>query len=231
MSEVQKYEPSQSLAGVMCKSEEGSWVDASDYDALAAECERWKTRCQYNADTAHSVAAERDAALAELAALKGGQDDADLAQRMKAAGMLSVAELMAGQPLDGFQRHAGVHDLATFAQWLEMRRTECLKMHARFQLEGREDDDELYEWVIAHSAVFNEAHINFKAAIAAPPAQASAWVPDGWKLVPVQMTESMLDAAWCACSGLDDGDIRDMWRAMLAAAPIPGASDGKGGES
>jgi hypothetical protein len=83
--------------------------------------------------------------------------------------MLSVAQLLAGAPLDAFVKHAGVNDLEAFGQWLEMRRAECLKMQARFQLDNREDD-ELYEWVTAHAAVFTEVHVNFKAVIASPPA-------------------------------------------------------------
>ncbi len=93
----------------------------------------------------------------------------DLDSRMRDAGMLSVAQLLAGAPLDAFVKHAGVNDLDTFGQWLEMRRAECLKMQARFQLDKREDD-ELYEWVTAHAAVFTEVHVNFKAVIANPPA-------------------------------------------------------------
>lgn len=88
----------------------------------------------------------------------------DLDQRMKAAGMLSVAELLAGAPLDAFMKHAGVNDLATFAEWLEMRRGECIRMHARYDLGERDKGDDLYEWTIAHAAVFNEVHINFRAA-------------------------------------------------------------------
>lgn len=85
-------------------------------------------------------------------------------ERMKAAGMLSVAELLAGAPLDAFMKHAGVNDMATFADWLEMRRAECVRMHARYDLGERDNGDDLYEWTIAHAAVFNEVHVNFKAA-------------------------------------------------------------------
>lgn len=88
-----------------------------------------------------------------------------LAERMKAAGMMTVDELIAGAPLDAFHRHAGVNSLETFGQWLEMRRREYASMQARRTLDKREDD-ELYEWVLAHAGVFGEAHINFKAAMA-----------------------------------------------------------------
>jgi hypothetical protein len=95
----------------------------------------------------------------------------DLDSRMRAAGMLTVADLLKGAPLDAFVKHAGVSDMGTFAQWLEMRRKECLEMQARFELDKRHND-ELYEWVFAHAAVFSEVHVNFKAARGAPPPDA-----------------------------------------------------------
>lgn len=89
--------------------------------------------------------------------------NARLDERLEAAGMLTVAQILAGAPLDAFIRHAGVHDLASFGQWLEMRRAESVRLQARFALDKR-DDDELYEWVIAHAAAFSEVAINFRAA-------------------------------------------------------------------
>lgn len=91
-------------------------------------------------------------------------DDA-LAERMKAAGMLTIEQMMAGAPLDTFMRHAQVTDLASFTQWVEMRRKETMAMQARLMLDKREDH-ELFEWAIAHAAVFGEVHVNLKAAIA-----------------------------------------------------------------
>ncbi|WNZ87595.1 hypothetical protein [Pseudomonas sp. P108] len=92
-------------------------------------------------------------------------NDAALTERMKAAGMMTAAEMMAGSPLDVFMRHAGVRDLDTFSQWLSMRREESVKLHARLVLEGREED-ELFDWVLSHSAAFGEVLANFKAAVA-----------------------------------------------------------------
>lgn len=89
--------------------------------------------------------------------------NASLDERLSAAGMLTVAQILAGAPLDAFIRHAGVHDLESFGQWLEMRRAETVRLQARFALEKR-DGDELYEWVIAHAAAFSEVAINFRAA-------------------------------------------------------------------
>ncbi|HCF2990413.1 hypothetical protein ACRCPT_06985 [Pseudomonas aeruginosa] len=99
-------------------------------------------------------------AIALATALDG---NARLDERLEAAGMLTVAQILAGAPLDAFIRHAGVRDLASFGQWLEMRRAESVRLQARFALEKR-DDDELYEWVIAHAAAFSEVAINFRAA-------------------------------------------------------------------
>lgn len=104
----------------------------------------------------------RAAARAMLAAAPQAEQD-NLDQRMKDAGMLSVTELLAGAPLDSFVKHVGVKDLDTFAEWLEMRRAECLKQVARYDLGERKEGDDLYEWAIAHAAVFSEVHINFKA--------------------------------------------------------------------
>lgn len=88
-----------------------------------------------------------------------------LDDRMKAAGMFTVAQLLAGAPLDAFVKHAGVHDIASFGQWAEMRRAEFLTLSARYEL-GDKPKDDLYEWVLAHSAVFSEVHVNLKAALA-----------------------------------------------------------------
>ncbi|KQN53168.1 hypothetical protein ASF13_16340 [Erwinia sp. Leaf53] len=45
--------------------------------------------------------------------------------------------------------------------------------------------------------------------------------PDGWKLVPVDATRKMIDAAKC----IEEDGYDAMHKAMLAAAPIPGGSD------
>lgn len=72
---------------------------------------------------------------------------------------------------------------------------------------------------------------------AAPPL-ASAWVPEGWRLVPAEPTEAMVDAgcrehtcvqgdSWYSDSEISEHDAIDVFKAMLAAAPTPGASDGE----
>ena len=86
-----------------------------------------------------------------------------LDERMKAAGMIPLSSLLAGSPMDCFHRHAGVNDIDTFEQWLKLRLEETMSMKCRMILDKKEDD-ELYEWALAHAAVFNEVMINFKAA-------------------------------------------------------------------
>ena len=88
----------------------------------------------------------------------------DIDEELKANGMLTVSEIMAGQPLDGFQRHAGVKDIETFKQWLDLRTEEMLQMKARLTLDGK-DESELFEWVYSHCAAFNEVRINLNAAL------------------------------------------------------------------
>lgn len=93
---------------------------------------------------------------------------ADLAERMKKAGMLSIEQMLQRSPLGGFQAHAGVTDLEKFEEWIQMRRKEFLTMQARMTLE-KQEDDEMFEWVLAHCAVFGEVIANFRQATGRAP--------------------------------------------------------------
>lgn len=96
------------------------------------------------------------------------QESAELDSRLRAAGMTGVAELLKGAPLDAFIKHAGVNDLGSLLQWAEMRRAECLRAMARYDLGEKPEGDDLYEWTVAHCAAFTELHINLRAAITTP---------------------------------------------------------------
>lgn len=89
--------------------------------------------------------------------------EGELADRMRAAGMMTIEEMLAGAPLDRFMKHAGVSDLETYSLWLDMKCREFLTMQAERDLD-KEPEDDMYEWVLAHAAVFQEARINFNAA-------------------------------------------------------------------
>lgn len=89
-----------------------------------------------------------------------------LEDRMKAAGMFTVDEMMQGMPIDQWMRHTGVKDLDTFGQYLERKTREYLSLKAGLESGTSTllDEDESYkEWVNAHYAVFRDIHVNFMA--------------------------------------------------------------------
>ena len=91
-----------------------------------------------------------------------------LDERMRAAGMMPLSEMLEKSPLGKFSAHAGVTDLASFEEWLQMQRKEFLRMQAEMTLDNKEDD-ELYEWVIAHNAVLGAVIANFRQATGREP--------------------------------------------------------------
>ena len=89
---------------------------------------------------------------------------ATLDERMKAAGMFTVAEMMGVTPMTRWEVHAGMTDLDAFGKWLDMKVSEYLRMRAAYDLGDKDESDELYEWVVAHSAAFSSIRTNFRAA-------------------------------------------------------------------
>ena len=85
--------------------------------------------------------------------------------KLRAAGMLTVAEMLNGGPLDGFIKHASVVDAPSLLRWVEMRRAEFLRQIALYEIGERDTGDELYEWILAHCSAFTELHINMKAGL------------------------------------------------------------------
>ncbi len=57
---------------------------------------------------------------------------------------------------------------------------------------------------------------------AAPVTQAQHSVPEGWKLVPVEPTEDVLEAIHNGGYVGDDQELRWFYQSILAAAPAPG---------
>lgn len=108
--------------------------------------------------------------------------------RMKNAGMLSATEIIAGQPIDAFMKHAGVVDLASLLKWAEMRRAEFLRMQAKYVL-GDNPKDDMYEWVISHVAAFSELHVNIRAAMLQGADGKSQVIQDGWVACSERMPE------------------------------------------
>lgn len=90
-------------------------------------------------------------------------DKTDLSARLKKAGMFTPEELLAGTPLDHWRTHTMVKDLDTFGDYLDMKCREYSTMMAGLQI-NKEEDSELFEWVLAHNGAYSDIRINFKAA-------------------------------------------------------------------
>lgn len=169
-------------AATFCKvrKEDGSWHESSKigvqrgvYGSMApADAELAAAAPELHA-TVGALCGELESARAEIHRLRAELEAAgvgatsvapekpDLATRMKAAGMLSIEEMMA--PLNRFQIHAGMTDMVFFEQWLERKAREYAEMSAELDLDDAEDK-ELQEWVTAHRGAFHEALVNFRAA-------------------------------------------------------------------
>lgn len=155
---VQHAGPGEREAAILIAQEQHEAVRLAAETALAAESQRrdaaWLAQC------APTISAEEVARKMGFTNPRG-----DLDARMQAAGMIPLTELLAKIPLASFITHTGVKDLATFEAWLKMRREEMLRMQVSMEMGDCEQGD-LYEWVIAHVAVFTEAQCNFQAAVA-----------------------------------------------------------------
>ncbi|MDW5419169.1 hypothetical protein R6242_21580 [Iodobacter sp. CM08] len=90
-------------------------------------------------------------------------DTSDLDAQMLAAGMVPLSKMLSGMPMDAFRVHASVTNLVTFSKWLDMRHEEMLKLRINLELKGQQDN-EMYEWALAHAAAFGEVAANFRAA-------------------------------------------------------------------
>jgi hypothetical protein len=109
-----------------------------------------------------------------VAAAKPEPTMASLDERMKAAGMIPLSDLLnGGQPLDRWTAHAGVQCHDSFEVWLRRRYEEFMRMRMSYEL-GDEEKDDLYEWVFAHAAAFGEVMTNWRAMKARMEARAEA---------------------------------------------------------
>lgn len=84
-----------------------------------------------------------------------------------------------------------------------------------------EDDDAVWEIFNQTDDPLEDVVCALKLLTTKPPVAAPA-VPEGWKLVPVEPTQEMVDACFEATCA---GGIQKGYRAMLAAAPAPGGND------
>ena len=84
-----------------------------------------------------------------------------LDKRMKEAGMISLTEMLENHPANKYIINADITDLKSFREWLHMRHKEMSKMQAEMILDNSNENDELFEWVTSHAAVFGEVIANF----------------------------------------------------------------------
>lgn len=123
------------------------------------------------------------AALATPPSPTGAEAVESLDERMKAAGMIPLSDLLSGNtPLEKWMAHTAVRDLDSFEWWLNMRHREFMTMRMGYELGDKDKTDELYEWVFAHAAAFGEVVSNFRAMKegAAPPAAEAVVKPLEW---------------------------------------------------
>src|SRR3546814_463884 len=94
------------------------------------------------------------------------ESDVLLDAKTKAADMIPLSELLSGDtPLSKWEAHAGVRDIASFGKWLAMKHREYMRMRVAYELGDKDKADELYEWVLAHTAAYGEVAANFRAAL------------------------------------------------------------------
>lgn len=111
------------------------------------------------ADAITAQAAEIERLKEEL-----GQHDGDINERMAALGMIPLDKLLSEPPTPFFV-HIAMKDMDTFKWWVESKNREYTTMRMRYETGNRDKDDDLYEWVFAHSAVFGSIADSLRAAL------------------------------------------------------------------
>ena len=96
------------------------------------------------------------------------QDVAALDEGMKAAGMYTIAEMMGITPLTKWTSNPAINTIEHFSEWLDRKTAEYLRMKAAYELGDKSQDDELYEWVLAHAGVFSTIRDQLRVVTAAP---------------------------------------------------------------
>lgn len=97
---------------------------------------------------------------------EGDETIETLDERMIAAGMIPLSKLLAGGlPLEKFSVHAGMDSIEFFQVWINRNHEQYMKMRMRYELGDKPKDDDMYEWVFAHSAVYGTVAENLRAAL------------------------------------------------------------------
>ncbi len=89
----------------------------------------------------------------------------NLDEQMKEAGMRTIDEMVASLTDNTLLLTKEVTDLESFEWWLETSYREFLSMQAERDIK-KQDGDEMYEWILAHAALFGSVLAHYRQAIA-----------------------------------------------------------------
>jgi hypothetical protein len=95
--------------------------------------------------------------------MKNSSERVDLDSKMIAAGMIPLSQMLESNPLGKYTVNKDVDTVELFEQWLDMRFEEMMEMKARILITQKEDDHDLYEWVLSHATVLGEIRAQFRA--------------------------------------------------------------------
>lgn len=90
--------------------------------------------------------------------------EATLEQRMADAGMVPLSDMLTGTEFDKWRVHTGVQDIPSFLAFAEKKYESYTRMFIEMKLD-RSTDDEFFEWVLAHKAVWGDVVFNMRAAL------------------------------------------------------------------
>ncbi|HGN0503755.1 TPA: hypothetical protein ACKRLF_003977 [Pseudomonas aeruginosa] len=217
-----------------CEVSEDELMTVAQHDrifgALRADRDSWAEQAEQRLADWDEMRKERDAALARVAELEkqvavawgafhfGGERDGKLYTHCETEAQIDAYILDMHRSSDSLTLRKSPLYAAPFAQnqptvpdgyaLIPVRETEAMHdavMALLYKGVARTDTQKLLD-----------------AYIAAAPAQAQHSVPEGWKLVPVEPTEDVLEAIHNGGYVGDDQELRWFYQSILAAAPAPG---------
>ncbi|NRB20184.1 MAG: hypothetical protein HRU33_22250 [Rhodobacteraceae bacterium] len=109
---------------------------------LSKPDDRWGFRVAEDLSGAQKVALSEHQSLVR-SAMQSTAAPQNLDERMKAAGMLTLTQMLAEPIMGKFGTHAG--------QWLDSKRMEYQKMRMQYELGDKSKDDDLWEWFFLHT--------------------------------------------------------------------------------
>jgi predicted RNA-binding Zn-ribbon protein involved in translation (DUF1610 family) len=98
------------------------------------------------------------------AAMQTPAEAESLDERMKAAGMIPLSELLKSNgAMEKWERHAGMKSFTDFVDWVHRKQREYMTMRMQYELGDKDKNDDLFQWVFAHAAVFNSVATQLRA--------------------------------------------------------------------